>query len=325
MAKKYPKISIVIPLYVKTPYFFESVEGCLELDYPNYEILVGIDKPLSIELGNKKIKLFKTQKKRTGPAEKRDICIRNATGEYIAFLDDDSYPAKDWLKKAITHIKRKKVSSVCGPGITPPKDSFSQKLTGAILSSPFGSGPYAYRFSPKEPRYVDDYPAYNMIVRKKTLIDVGGFGTTYYGGEDTALCLKLVRAGEKIYYHPDIVVYHHRRSFPNEYAKQVGNVGMHRGYFVKKYPQTSLRFSYFAPAIILLSIPVLIFVLLIFPQLLVSFCLVAIFIYLIIFFEAISREGPIFSAILPIAVLANYIFYGQQFIKGLLFTHTLKR
>src|SRR3989344_2078759 len=155
--KKYPKISIIIPLYIKTEYFFESVEKCLELDYPDFEILIGVDKKVNIKFSDPRIRVLKTGLLRTGPAEKRDIGIVKAKGELIAFLDDDSFPAKDWLKKAVEILDNRKVEAVCGPGLTPTEDNFSQKITGAILGSKFGSGPYYYRFIRGKERLVDDF------------------------------------------------------------------------------------------------------------------------------------------------------------------------
>jgi len=323
--KKHPKVSIIIPLYKKTPYFFESVGRCLELDYPDFEILIGVDGETKVSYRDKKIKILRSGEKRTGPAEKRDIGIRKAKGEIIAFLDDDSYPEEDWLKKSIEVLKEKKVAAVCGPGSTPPWDSFSQRITGGILSSFFGSGPYAYRFTKKDPRFVDDYPAYNLIVKKEILLNIGGFGTKYYGGEDTALCLKIINAGEKIYYHPDIVVYHHRRSFPVGYLKQVGNVGLHRGYFVKKYPKTSLRFSYFAPSILVLLSPLILLI----STLSKTFMFLGLFafciFYISVFIENLKKNSLMINLILPVAIIINHLAYGTNFIKGLFFTKELIR
>lgn len=322
---KYPKVSIIIPLYKKTPYFFESVGRCLELDYPDFEILIGVDGEMKVAYEDKRIKILRTNKKRTGPAEKRDIGIIAAEGEYIAFLDDDSYPEEDWLKKAVSIAKKKKVESVCGPGLTPPWDNTNQKITGAILSSFFGSGPYAYRFVKKGPCFVDDYPAYNLIVERKALIDVGGFNNKFYGGEDTALCLKLINAGKKIFYHPDIIVYHHRRLFPVEYAKQVGNVGHHRGYFVKAYPQTSLRIVYFLPAVFTLIAPLLLFISLISINFLFLLLVLGLIFYLAVILESYKKNPLLINVILPFAILVNYFSYGFNFIKGLLFTKHLER
>lgn len=323
--KKYPKFSIIIPLYIQTPYFHEAVEKCLELDYPDFEILIGADKKAKLDFKDKRVRILRTGLLRTGPAEKRDIGIVKSKGEFIAFLDDDSYPAKDWLKKAAQVLRKKKTASVCGPGLTPPADGFAQKITGAILASPFGSGPYSYRFAKKKAHFVDDYPAYNMVVDKKTLLEVGGFGTKYYGGEDTALCLKLINAGKRIYYHPDIVVYHHRRKFPFEYMRQVGNVGLHRGYFAKAYPQTSFRPSYFGPAALTIGLALLVLWSFFSSQILSTLAIGFCFFYFLVFIENIKRDSLFINIILPLAILINYFSYGVQFIQGLVFTKELER
>lgn len=322
---KYAKVSIVIPLYVKTPYFYESVGRALELDYPNFEVLIGVDGKTKVSIQDRRVKIFRTGEKRTGPAEKRDICLRHAKGKYVFFLDDDSYPEGNWITKSIEILKKKKVASVCGPGLTPPLDSFSQKITGAILASKFGSGPYYYRFTKGEPRLVDDYPAYNMIVATDALKKVGGWGTKFYGGEDTALCLKLINAGEKIYYHPDIVVYHHRRRFPFEYIRQVGNVGRHRGFFVKKYPETSLRFSYFAPALFTVLFPLTLIISLFINQIFYLIFIGFLILYVVIFIESLNKNSLLINLILPFAIITNYIAYGYNFIKGLLFIKEMER
>lgn len=316
--KRYPKVSIIIPLYKKTPYFFEAVGRCLELDYPNFEVLVGVDGKTKVSVKDPRVRILKTGQKNTGPAEKRDIGVRRANGSVIAFLDDDSYPERDWLKKSVKYLTRKKIAAVCGPGLTPPWDSFSQKITGSVLGSYFGSGPYYYRFVKGSPRYVDDYPAYNMIVAKAALSKVGGWGTKFYGGEDTALCLKLINAGEKIYYHPDIVVYHHRRHFPFEYMKQVGNVGKHRGYFVKKYPKTSLRISYFGPALFTLSLPFLAYLGVLESRIFQIELWLFILFYIYLILESVNKTSLSVALLLPFAIIVNYLAYGFNFILGLI-------
>lgn len=297
----------------------------MSLDYPDFEILIGVDRTTSLKYSDDTIRVLRTGRLRTGPGEKRDIGIVKAKGELTAFLDDDSYPRKDWLKKAVEILQSKKeIAAVCGPGLTPPADGVAQKLTGAVLGSIFGSGPYYYRFVQEAPRFVDDYPAYNLIVKKETLLRLGGFGTKFYGGEDTALCLKLINAGEKIFYHPDIVVYHHRRKFPLQYMKQVGNVGLHRGYFVKAYPKTSLRPSYFGPALITIGLPVLLIWSLSDRNVAAWFLGGSVLVYLVIFLHSLGRNPLGISLLVPFAILLNHLSYGIQFSRGLM-TKKLKR
>ena len=76
--KTWPKVSIIIPLYQETPYFYEAVAHSLQLDYPNFEILIGVDHGIKLNFKDLRIKVLKTGLVRTGPAEKRDIGIRKS-------------------------------------------------------------------------------------------------------------------------------------------------------------------------------------------------------------------------------------------------------
>ena len=275
-----------------------------------------------MNFNNPIIRVLETGLLRTGPAEKRDIGIIKSKAEYIAFLDDDSYPRRDWLKKAMAVFsKHPEISAVGGPGLTPPLDSFRQQITGTILSTFWGTGPYSYRFIQGTQRLVDDYPAYNLLVKRTELLAVGGFNNKFYGGEDTALCIKLINSGKKILYHPEVVVYHHRRHFPEGYLAQVGNVGLHRGYFVKKYPKTSLRISYFMP---LLGVIVTILLALISFQFL-PVVWFGVLLYVLGFIDAMKVSGWKVALILPFCIYLSHLSYAYNFAKGLLFTRDLER
>jgi hypothetical protein len=76
----------------------------------------------------------------------------------------------------------------------------------------------------------------------------------YWPGEDTKLCLLLTRAENKrIVYDPSAIVYHHRRRLFWGHFRQVWNYAVHRGFFAKRYPQTSLRAQYFVPTVFVLA------------------------------------------------------------------------
>lgn len=319
---KFPKISIIIALYKETAHFYEAVAKCLQLDYPHFEILIGIDRNIKLGFNDPRIKTLKTGQIRTGPAEKRDIGIIKSKSEFIAFLDDDSYPRVDWLKNAMrVFYKHPEISAVGGPGLTPPLDGFRQKITGTILSTFWGTGPYSYRFIQQPQRLVDDYPAYNLLVRRKDLIAVGGFNNKFYGGEDTALCMKLINAGYEILYDPEVVVYHHRRHFPEGYLIQVGNVGLHRGYFVKKYPQTSLRLSYFMPLLGIILTAILGLVSFVSP----IFIWVGIILYIVGIIDTLRVANWKIALIMPLCIYLSHLSYAYNFAIGLLFTRHLER
>ncbi len=319
---KNPKVSIIIPLYIDSPRFFEDLKKFRKLNYDNYEILVVSDK--KVEIDEPKVKVILTGKKRTGPAEKRDIALTKANGELCAFIDDDAYPEKNWLKNALIHFQHPQIAAVGGPGVTPEEDGYLEQLTGLTYESFFCGGHARHRFIPESMRFVVDFPAYNLIVKKNVLKEIGGYGSHFYGGEDTFLCLKIIKKGYKILYDPKVIVYHHRRKLFMPYLKQIANIGKHRGYFAKKYPVTSRSLSYVLPSILTLGFLcggiLSIFYLNIFY---VYFSLLLIF-YLLAVFSVIKKTSLKSSLIVGLAIIVTHVSYGTQFVVGF-FTKRLVR
>jgi glycosyltransferase involved in cell wall biosynthesis len=311
-----PFVSIIIPLYVICDRFFEDYKKYSELNYPKYEILIVCDK----KIPTKKIpkaRLILTHKRKTGPAIKRDIALKKAKGEICAFIDDDAYPDPDWLMHAVKNFKRNSVIAVGGPGVTPPEDKKNEKLAGLVYESYFCSGATQNRFVSLKPCFIDEWPAYNLFVRKDVLKEVGGYGNDFYGGEDTFLCNKLIKKG-KIYYEPNAIVYHHRRKIFFDLLKQIGNVGMHRGFFAKKYPATSRRWFYFLPSILTLGfLGFLVFGM-------IDHTVMPFFLFFLTFFVTIGTMSVIDKTSLPnalvvgVGIILVHLSYGIYFIKGLL-------
>lgn len=314
--KNYPKISIIIPLYIAESRFFEDLQRFKKLNYPDYEILIVSDK--KEEIKDPKVKFILTGRKRTGPAEKRDIAIREAKGEICAFIDDDAYPDPDWLRNAVVHFQNTQIAAVGGPGVTPKEDGYWEQITGFVYRSYFCGGPTQHRFTKAKKCFVEDYPAYNLLIRKSVLEKVGGYGSYYYGGEDTFLCLKIIKKGWKILYDPKIVVYHHRRPLFLPYLKQIANIGKHRGYFAKKYPRTSLRAFYFFPSIASIGFIGFAFASLFSVKAFIAFSFLLSFAVIIGTLSVIRKTTLLNSLLVSVGIIATHMAYGIYFVIGLL-------
>jgi len=246
------------------------------------------------------------------------MALDHARGQILAFIDDDAYPRRDWLKNAIEIFADDDVAAVCGPAITPRSDNLRQKASGIIYSSYLVSAKFSYRYLAKTRREVDDYPSCNFLVRKAIMQELGGFNTDFWPGEDTKLCLEITkRLSKKIIYDPEVLVYHHRRPVLIPHLRQIASYASHRGYFVKKYPQTSLRASYFIPSIFLLAIASGMF-LSIFFVLVRQIYFLGLFLYLFIVFIFSISNG--LSLILPVfsGIILTHFTYGIYFLKGLI-------
>ena len=239
-----PLVSIVIACPRRSWMLDECLAAIRGQSYENWECIVLPDEPA--EGDDDRVRFLATGKVR--PAEKRNIGIREARGEIVAFIDDDAYPDAHWLEYAVKYFGERDIGAVGGPGVTPPGDPLMAHLGGRVYDNPLVSGSYRYRYKAGGVRMdVDDYPSCNLFVRKELLDRIGGYRTDFWPGEDTLLCKDIIDAWKRIVYDPWVIVYHHRRPLLLPHLRQLGRYAFHRGYFCKRFPSNSRRFSYFVP------------------------------------------------------------------------------
>ena len=304
------KFSIIIPCKGDSSYLRECVSNIKKMSFSDYEIIVVPDKKFSIK-GVKVIPL------NAGPAEKRDLGAEKAKGEFLAFIDDDAYPHKDWLKNSLNYLKGR-IVALGGPQITPDSDSLMQKASGYILSSRLVGGLRARYESLSKSFFIDDWPTVNFIIKRSIFLKLGGFDTHYYPGEDTKLCLDLINSGYRIIYAPDCIVYHHRRFLFKQHIKQISNYGLHRGFFVKKFPKTSFRLNYFIPSLFIIGL-FLGFIISFFSKAFLQLYLVALISYVLTcFFASLRAKNLKLIFFTTLGIIITHLFYGINFIKGLL-------
>ena len=246
-----PLVSILIACPAPTDFLEEAISEIARQTYTNYEVIILPDEPTGRQWSSK-FREIPTGELR--PAEKRNIGIEEARGSIVAFLDDDAYPEKDWLARAIPHFSETWVGAVGGPATTPPTEPELAQLGGRVYANRLVSGTCRYRYAVDRVRRIDDFPSCNLLVRTDLLKEIGGFSTRYWPGEDTILCLEIVKRGKSILYDPRVQVHHHRRRLFLPHLRQVGRYALHRGYFVRKFPETSRRPSYMIPSLFVLGL-----------------------------------------------------------------------
>ena len=248
-----PLVSIVIACPRKSWMLEECIAALKRQTYRNFETIVLPDgeDPEACDDGEPLPGLRTIATGKVRPAEKRNMGIKAARGEIVAFIDDDAYPDSRWLENAVKYFGEPTIGALGGPGVTPPGDGFMARCGGRVYENILVSGNYRYRYLGGRVRKdVDDYPSCNLFVRREVLEEIGGYRTDFWPGEDTLLCEDIVRKAKKrIVYDPWTLVYHHRRPLFAAHLRQLGRYGFHRGYFVKRFPATSCRLSYFIPTL----------------------------------------------------------------------------
>jgi glycosyltransferase involved in cell wall biosynthesis len=163
---------------------------------------------------------LKTERRRMPQPNARNIVLKKASGDIIAFLDDDVVCAKNWCLNILEGYKYgDDVVGTTGPVImcdenlnvlvkinrTAKNQNFFTK-TGDIRCG-------SWKWIPPTPVKCQIMPGGNMSFKKEKLIELGGFDEFYgkYPGayrEETDPQIALVKKGFNFMYMPGALVYH---------------------------------------------------------------------------------------------------------------------
>ena len=112
MHKEKGLVSIITPSYNTGGFIGETIESVMNQTYTNWELIIvddcstdNTDEVVKKYLKDKRIKYLKN-KKNYGAAISRNRAIKEANGEWVAFLDSDDLWNKNKLKKQIEFMKK---------------------------------------------------------------------------------------------------------------------------------------------------------------------------------------------------------------------------
>ncbi len=105
-------VSVIIPTYNREEFIRDAIESVLSQGYKDLEIIVvddgsTDDTKLAVDgyVQRYSEKIFYFYQKNAGPASARNLGVRHARGEYIAFLDSDDLWTPDSLEKRVALLK----------------------------------------------------------------------------------------------------------------------------------------------------------------------------------------------------------------------------
>ena len=254
-----PFVSIVIPTTGKIKFIRGLVKSVIELDYPKdkFELILIGDKPT--DLMEKHSTIAKEAGVNTivkyvpvAAGQKRNIGSEKAKGSLIAFTDDDTILRNDWIKNSIRHlIENEKYVGVGGPNYTPKEEMPFAKAVGRIFGSKFLFS-FRYTIGHSKAKEIAHNPTCNYIIKKDVVNEIK-FHETLWPGEDAEFDIRVLNAGYKILYAPDVVVWHHRRPRPTAFLKQMFNYGKTRAQVTKMHPKSfDARYFVFVIAFMIL-------------------------------------------------------------------------
>ena len=237
---KWPSISVVICSYNGSRTIRFCLEGVAKLRYPNYEVIVvddGSTDSLPDIVREYPVRLIHSENK--GLSNARNVGLAAATGEIIAYLDDDACPSPYWLHFLVETFRGGKFVGVGGPNIAPPGDA---DIADAVAHSP--GGPIHVLLSDTVAEHI---PGCNMAFLTKSLRAVGGFDAQFrIAGDDVDVCWRLQSRGWHLGFSPAAVVWHKRRNSLRAYWRQQLNYGKAEAMLERKWPEKYNAFGHIA-------------------------------------------------------------------------------
>mgnify|MGYP001000691775 FL=1 len=200
-------ISVVIPLYNKASSIEKSIKAVLSQTFASFEIIVVNDGSTdnSIEVVNsiKDERIRIINKKNGGVSSARNRGILEANTEYIAFLDADDYWHQDYLREMYQLIQDFPEASIYGcaydwveRGVLKSVDFHLPTLYRGIIENYF-------QIALEHLLYWTSA----VIVRKKSILQIGSFDERISVGEDLDVWFRLNRKYKGAFYNKPLAYY----------------------------------------------------------------------------------------------------------------------
>ena len=245
------RASVVVPTNLARPAELRrTLKSLAELDHPDYEVIVVDNRPADappVDLEGARV----VREPRPGASAARNRGASVATGEIIAFTDDDVQAHPGWLSALGRRFARQPhISAITGLVVPLELETQAQ-----ILFEQSGNGPergYAPLTFSRAGRFLvrrrDEQAGRglvrslyltgefglgaNMAFRTAVLQASGGFdealgpGLPTYSGEDLALFVELLAAGHQLGYEPTAIIEHQHRTTMAELDRQIHDYGV---------------------------------------------------------------------------------------------------
>jgi GT2 family glycosyltransferase len=227
----WPRMSVVVCSYNGARTIRDCCEGLRRLEYPNFEVIVVNDGSTDATpeiVSQYAFRLISTENR--GLSNARNTGWQAATGDIVAYIDDDAYPDPHWLTYLAAAFMRTTYVGIGGPNLPPPGDG---PIADCVANAP--GGPNHVLLSDTEAEHI---PGCNMAFRKTALQAIDGFDPQFRtAGDDVDLCWRLQQRGWSIGFSPAAVVWHHRRNSVRTYWKQQQGYGKAEALLEKKWPE----------------------------------------------------------------------------------------
>ena len=209
-----PKVSVIVRVFERREYIGEAIESVLAQTYPHVEIIVvdnGSSTPVKDVLDPYGQKIRYVYKARGSVGSAANVGVGYATGEFVAFLDDDDLWEPRMLEEAVSVLLKDARVDVAWVGW-----------------EVFHHRDRETRFEPTEAPFLRDVqagmdvlgvlcqlnviPMCSAVTRRAAILQSNGFDESLLYGEEWDLWLRIIQNGGRVVHVPKPYYLHRRHS-----------------------------------------------------------------------------------------------------------------
>jgi len=247
--------------------------------------------------------------------------IKESAGRYVFIVGAHAEYPSDFIEKSISGIKENNVDCVGGRIINIGRSKLG-KVFSTVRNTAFGGGLSPYRYSDKK-RFVNTV-AFGCYSRD-ILDRVGGFNEDFVRNHDNDLNKRIIQAGGKILFEPEIKFYYFTRNSLKDILRQMFSYGFWEAKLIKKHKE-QLAITTLIPMLFVLytifAVAILIFRRTIIPLLLELVPYLTVFAYFAIKAVVSKKQSIIVALFLYILI---HFCIGIGFISGLMDINNIRQ
>lgn len=227
-----PLISLILTTYNRAAFLRKALDSIAKSNFPDRKQieLIVVDNNSTDETpkvmeelnsGSFPFPARGVKESSQGLSYARNRGLREATGQYVVFMDDDEMMHADYLSSLQRAFRETGAMCVGGPVLYYNADDMPAWLASLSVSTgQLNLGNTAKILGPDDERLNGG----NMAFIRSELLEVGEYdvrlgrrGKSLLSGEDYELQDRIRSLGKLVAYHPDLVQYHYLR--PERYRK----------------------------------------------------------------------------------------------------------
>lgn len=248
-------ISLIIPVYNRPQETEELLNSLTRQTRNDFEVVI-VDDGSSQQLSSREVACRYSDRldikyvyqDNTGPAGARNAGAANARGDFFVIMDSDCIVPKRYFEKVYLRLENERIEFFGGPDAAARSFNNLQKAVSYSMTSLFTTGGIrgnkkrAGSFTPR---------SFNLGISRSLFEMVGGFEDMRIG-EDIDFSTRVKETGVKVWFLPEAVVCHKRRTSLKLFFKQVFIFGVARVNLDIRHPK-SRKPVFLLPALFLLG------------------------------------------------------------------------